>query len=172
MIHIRIHILVDYSNVMKKTVARNFYIRVMSSIISLSENLNAYSNAFPYQVLECRCFLQKWKELVTANSSRSFLKTLQILLDKIPHLLNLVEDWAPPKWGKITPLTSKQIEYLVNKFNDGIKNTIRWKPEAVTAEMEHLKDKGTFVFSTTKFLKPNQIHSYFSTLKSSQQKKT
>jgi hypothetical protein len=37
--------------------------------------------------------------------------------------------------------------------------------------MEHLKDKGAFVFSTTELLKPNQIRSYFSRLKSSQQKK-
>ena len=86
------------------------------------------------------------------------------------HILNLTEGWALPKTRKFTRLTSKQIEYLVSKFNDDIKNNIRWKPGAVAAEMEHLKDKGVFVFSATELLKPSQIRSHFSRLKSSQKK--
>ena len=42
---------------------------------------------------------------------------------------------------------------LVSKFNDGIKNNIRWKLGAVAAEKEHLQDKGVFVFSATELLK-------------------
>ena len=64
----------------------------------------------------------------------------------------------------------KQIEYLTNKFNDGIKRNIRWKSEAVAAEMECLKDNGSFVFAQNEFLKPSQIRSYFSRLKSNRQK--
>ena len=60
---------------------------------------------------------------------------------------------------------------LVSKFNDGIKNNIRWKPGIVTAEKKHLKDKGVFVFSATELLKFSQIRSYFSRPKSSQKKK-
>ena len=37
--------------------------------------------------------------------------------------------------------------------------------------MEHLKDKGVFVFSATELLTPSQVRSYFSRLKSSQKKK-
>ncbi len=74
------------------------------------------------------------------------------------------------KIRKVTRLTPKQIEYLTSKFNDGIKNNTRWKPEAVAAEMESLKDKGVFVFADNEFLKASQIRSYFSRLKSSRQK--
>ena len=56
------------------------------------------------------------------------------------------------------------------KFDDGIKNNIRWKPEAVDTEMECLKDKGVFVFANNELLKPSQIRSYFSPLKSHRQK--
>ena len=87
------------------------------------------------------------------------------------HILNLTEGWALPKGRKITRLTSKQIEYLVSKFNDSIKNNIRWKSRAMAAEMEHSKDRGVFVFSATELLKPSQIRSYFSRLKSSQKRK-
>ena len=59
---------------------------------------------------------------------------------------NLANGWALPKIRKVTWLTSKQIGYLTGKFNDGIKNNTRWKPEAVAAEMECLSDKGVFVF--------------------------
>jgi hypothetical protein len=83
---------------------------------------------------------------------------------------NLTDGWALPKVRKVTRLTSKQIEYLTGKFNDGIKNNIRWKPEAVAAEMECLKDKGVFVFADNEFLKASQIRSYFSRIKSSRQK--
>jgi len=83
---------------------------------------------------------------------------------------NLTDGWALPKIRKVTRLTPKQIEYLTNKFNDGIKNNIRWKPEAVVAEMECLKDRGVFVFSDNEFLKASQIRSYFSRLKSNRQK--
>ena len=64
----------------------------------------------------------------------------------------------------------KQIEYLTYKFNDGIKRNIRWKSEAVAAEMECLKDNGGFVFAQNEFLKPRQIRSYFSRLRSNRQK--
>ena len=83
----------------------------------------------------------------------------------------LTDGWALPKVRKVTRLTPKQIEYLTNKFNDGIKNSIRWKPEAVAAEMECLKEKGAFVFANNEFLKASQIRSYFSRLKSNRQKK-
>ena len=76
------HKQVDYLSVMKKAVSRNFYIKVISSIISLSGNINAYSNAFHYGILECRYLLRNWEELATENSSRPFLKTLQILLKR------------------------------------------------------------------------------------------
>ena len=46
---------------------------------------------------------------------------------------------------------------LVSKFNDGIKNNIRWKPGTMAAEKEHLKDKGVFVFSANELLKPAAI---------------
>ncbi|CAF0886741.1 unnamed protein product [Didymodactylos carnosus] len=84
---------------------------------------------------------------------------------------NLTDGWALPKIRTVTWLTSKQIEYLTNKFDDGIKNNIRWKPEVVVAEMECLKDKGVFVFANDELLKVSQIRSYFSRLKSNRQKK-
>lgn len=59
---------------------------------------------------------------------------------------------------------------MTEKFDDGIKNNVRWKPEAVVAEMERLKDKGVFVFADDGLLKASQIRSYFSRLKSSRQK--
>jgi hypothetical protein len=83
---------------------------------------------------------------------------------------NLTDGWALPKVRKVTRLTPKQIEYLTSKFNDGIKNNIRWKPEVVATEMECLKDKGVFVFADNEFLKASQIRSYFSRLKSSREK--
>ncbi|CAF3420316.1 unnamed protein product [Rotaria socialis] len=83
---------------------------------------------------------------------------------------NLSNGWALPKIRKVTRLTPKQLEYLTNKFNDGIKNNIRWKPETVAAEMECLKEKGAFVFAEKEFLKASQIRSYFSRLKSNRQK--
>jgi hypothetical protein len=98
--------------------------------------------------------------LQNATSTRS--------LDRIKS--NLTDGWALPKTRKVTRLTSKQIEYLTGKFNDGVENKIRWKPEAVAAEMECLKVKGVFVFADNEFLKASQIRSYFSRLKSSRQK--
>ncbi|CAF1444867.1 unnamed protein product [Didymodactylos carnosus] len=83
--------------------------------------------------------------------------------------LKLPEGWALPKARKVVRLTPKQIEYLTNKFNDGIKNNTRWKPEAVAAEMEYLKDKGIFIFADNELLKASQIRSYFSRLKSNRQ---
>ena len=47
------------------------------------------------------------------------------------------------------------VNSLVGKFNDGIKNNIRWKPGTVAAEKEHLKDKDVFVFSAIELLKPS-----------------
>ena len=44
------------------------------------------------------------------------------------HTSNLVEGWALPKVRKISRLTSKQVDYLTIKFNDGITNNKRWKP--------------------------------------------
>jgi hypothetical protein len=84
---------------------------------------------------------------------------------------NLTDGWDLPKPRKVTRLTPKQTEYLTNKFNDGVKNNKRWKPEAVTAEIECLKDKGVFVFAENEFLKASQIRSYFSRLKSNRQKR-
>ena len=55
---------------------------------------------------------------------------------------------------------------MVSKFNDGIKSSIRWKPESVAAEIKHLKDTSILVFSTTELSKSNQICSYFLRLKS------
>ena len=83
---------------------------------------------------------------------------------------HLTEDWALPKIRKVTRLTPKQIEYLTNKFNDGIKNNTRWKQEAVAAEIEYLKENGIFVFAENELLKASQIRSYFSRLKSNRQK--
>jgi len=84
---------------------------------------------------------------------------------------NLTDGWDLPKPRKVTRLTPKQTEYLTNKFNDGVKNNKRWKPEAVTTEIECLKDKGVFVFAENEFLKASQIRSYFSRLKSNRQKR-
>ena len=90
--------------------------------------------------------------------------------NRTPIRSNLTEGWALPKLRKVIRLTMKQIEYLTNNFNDNIKRNMRWKPEAVATEMECFKDNGGFVFAHNKFLKPSQIRSYFSRLKSNRQK--
>ena len=105
------------------------------------------------------------KELVSV-----VLQPTAVTANRKSMMSHLTEGWALPKIRKVTRLTPKQIEYLTNKFNDRIKNNTRWKPEAVPAEMEYLKENGIFVFAENELLKASQIRSYFSRLKSNRQK--
>ena len=98
------------------------------------------------------------------------LQPTAVTANRNSMMSHLTEGRALPKIQKVTRLTSKQIEYLTNKFNGGIKNNTIWKPEAVAAEMEYLKENGIFVFAENEFLKASQIRSYFSLLKSNRQK--
>ncbi|CAF1232184.1 unnamed protein product [Didymodactylos carnosus] len=48
--------------------------------------------------------------------------------------------WALPKERKVTHLNESQIKYLNEKFDEGVQQTIRWKPEEVSAEMQRKRD--------------------------------
>jgi hypothetical protein len=84
----------------------------------------------------------------------------------------LPEGWALPKPRRKTRLTEKQINYLTQKFDEGIEKNMRWKPESVVAQMETLKVNNAFYFPVDEILKAGQIRSFFSRIKSSRQKKT
>ncbi|CAF0769514.1 unnamed protein product [Didymodactylos carnosus] len=43
---------------------------------------------------------------------------------------------ALPKERKVIRLTESQIKYLTEKFGEGVQQTIRWKPEEESAEMQ------------------------------------
>ncbi|CAF4471540.1 unnamed protein product [Didymodactylos carnosus] len=71
-------------------------------------------------------------------------------------------------YSKLVPV---QIRYLTDKFDQGLKEKIRWKPEGVAAEMQQKKrSDGKFLFSSAEFLKTGQIRSFFSRLKNTRGK--
>ncbi|CAF1594343.1 unnamed protein product, partial [Didymodactylos carnosus] len=81
--------------------------------------------------------------------------------------------WALPKERKVTRLNESQIKYLTEKFDEGVQQRIRWKPEEVSAEMQRKKDLKNRLYCTpAEFLKPGQIRSFFSRLKSIRGKQT
>ncbi|CAF1563190.1 unnamed protein product [Didymodactylos carnosus] len=48
----------------------------------------------------------------------------------------LPRGWALPKERTQTRLNPVQIRYLTDKFDQGLKEKIRWKPEEMAAEMQ------------------------------------
>ncbi|CAF0767298.1 unnamed protein product [Didymodactylos carnosus] len=70
-------------------------------------------------------------------------------------------------------LNESQIQYLTEKFDEGVQRRIRWKPEEVSAEMQRKNDlKDKFYFTPAEFLKPDLIRSFFSRLKAIREKQT
>ncbi|CAF1207670.1 unnamed protein product, partial [Didymodactylos carnosus] len=81
--------------------------------------------------------------------------------------------WALPKERKVTHLNESQVKYLTEKFDEGIQQRIRWKPEEVSAEMQRKKDLNNRFYSIpAEFLKTGQVRSFFSRLKSIRGKQT
>ena len=64
------------------------------------------------------------RELVSIS-----LQNITNAANRDPITYNLIEGWALPKGRKVTRLNPKQIGYLTNKFNDGVKKTYdgNWK---------------------------------------------
>ncbi|CAF1213063.1 unnamed protein product [Didymodactylos carnosus] len=86
------------------------------------------------------------------------------------YVSNLKEGWALPRERKTVRFTSKQIDFLTQKFDEGLKTSTRWKPEVVVDMMHNFKVDGKFAFSVSEFLSAAQIRSVFSREKSKRAK--
>ncbi|CAF4615749.1 unnamed protein product, partial [Didymodactylos carnosus] len=66
---------------------------------------------------------------------------------RLPH------GWALPKERTQTRLNPVQIRYPTDKFDQSLKEKIRWKPEDVAAEIQQKKRPyGKFLFSSAEFM--------------------
>jgi hypothetical protein len=66
-------------------------------------------------------------------------------------------------------LGEKQIKFMLEKFDEDIRTSIRWKPEVLAGKMHELKMNGKFYFTVSEFLTINQIRSFFSCEKAKRQ---
>jgi len=73
----------------------------------------------------------------------------------------LKEGWTLLKERKNIRLNLKQTEFLLEKFDEGIRTSNRWKPEVLVAQMHELKSNGKFYFTASEFLTASQIRSFF-----------
>lgn len=74
----------------------------------------------------------------------------------------LKEGWALKSRRKIKRFTSDQKKYLIEKFEFGEKTGRKCDPEEIAQQMRQVKkDDGKRRFSSTEFLSPLQIGSYF-----------
>ncbi|CAF1474329.1 unnamed protein product [Didymodactylos carnosus] len=61
----------------------------------------------------------------------------------------------------------------MEKFDEGVQQRIRWKPEEVSAEMQRKNDlEDRFYFTPAEFLRPGLIRSFFSRFKAIREKQT
>ena len=74
---------------------------------------------------------------------------------------DLREDWALLKERKNVRLNVKQTEFLLEKFDEGVRTSTRWKPEVLVTKMHELKVNGKFYFTASEFLTASQIRSFF-----------
>ena len=83
---------------------------------------------------------------------------------------DLREGWALLKERKNVRLNAKQIEFLLEKFDESVQTSTRWKPEVLVTIMHELKVNGKFYFTASEFLTASQIRSFFSREKAKHQK--
>ena len=67
-------------------------------------------------------------------------------------------------------MNAKQTEFLLEKFDEGVRTSTRWKPEVLITKMHELKVNGKFYFTASEFLTAGQIRSFFSREKTKRQK--
>ncbi|CAF4151188.1 unnamed protein product [Rotaria magnacalcarata] len=82
----------------------------------------------------------------------------------------LREGWALSKERKNARLSVKQTQFLLEKFNEGVRTFVRWKPEVLVTKMHELKVNGKFNFTASEFLMASPIRSFFSREKAKRQK--
>ncbi|CAF1618762.1 unnamed protein product, partial [Didymodactylos carnosus] len=89
---------------------------------------------------------------------------------KIEHKLSSASEGhgLPPR-RMMTRFTPLQHQFSIEKFDEGIRNGIRWKSEAVAEKMQETKFDEKFLFSVEECLTPKQIRSYFSRTKAKRQ---
>ena len=67
-------------------------------------------------------------------------------------------------------MNAKQTEFLLEKFDEGVRTSTRWKPEVLVTKMHESKVNGKFYFTASEFLTADQIRSFFSRDKAKRQK--
>ena len=67
-------------------------------------------------------------------------------------------------------MNTKQTEFFLEKFDEGVRTSTRWKLEVLLSKMHQLKVNGKFYFTASKFLTAGQIRSFFSREKAKCQK--
>ncbi|VDI47957.1 Hypothetical predicted protein [Mytilus galloprovincialis] len=70
--------------------------------------------------------------------------------------------WALKATTLIKRLSEKQKNYLIAKFNIGLQTGNKEDPDSVAEEMKYATQNGSRIFSSTEFLTPLQISSFFS----------
>ena len=83
---------------------------------------------------------------------------------------DLREDSALLKERKNVQLNAKQTEFLLDKFDEDVRTSARWKPEVLVTKMHELKVNGKFYFTASEFLTASQIRPFFSRYKIKRQK--
>ena len=92
MIHISTHIRVDYSNVMKKVVSRNFYIKVISLIIHLTVGKHQrLLERVSLRDTGMRIFASKLERVSHRELVSIALENTTNFTKQISHILNLTE---------------------------------------------------------------------------------
>ena len=59
---------------------------------------------------------------------------------------------------------------MLEKFDEGVRTSIRWKPKVLVTKRHELKVNGKFYFTASEFLTAGQIRSIFSREKAKRQK--
>ena len=73
----------------------------------------------------------------------------------------LKEEWALFRERKIIRFNEKQIKFLLEKLEKGIRTSFRWKPDILVSQIQGLKVNGKFYFVESKFLTATRSRSFF-----------
>lgn len=130
---------------------------------NLIRHLDAGNHTSPVhpQILSDRTKIEYSKQMEKINVKTPCIENVS----QTNQIDQLKQGWALKSRREIKRFTSDQKKYLIENFEFGEKTGRKCDPEEIAQQMRQVKkDDGKRRFSSTEFLSPLQIGSYFSRL--------